>query len=641
MKGVRENERFPDEISPSTSNSNSLYHNAAGLPFPSVSASSNLFSYSNGYSIPDVGSSEVGLLDHSRYPMPESHMLDQTYVGSNLPDYYYSGMDENALIRGFENISMADVSSGIRQSHENPDVFRMSGYNVGQFGTSMTDNFGGFGFSSPVCRDTRNGTVKVESSYGLGQTMANQGRNPSYVVLDHQNSMLKYSLQETTPQRDEYHSDSFGGNPPPYFMQNHQNSLYNFPVQRTTHQGEDYNGNDRISVHHSLDPRTMYTYQVFCNSRADSQNLRMYRIAYNEAVGLNSQQTISMRNAVCNQKREKVRAFAHKRLNGTLRNGYQLRDDVLVSARDQEGSQYLQDVYEKGSLEDRQSIFDKVFHHIIELMMDTFANYLIQKMLCFSTDEQRIMIVNEATKEPGRLLRIAMNSHGTRVVQTMVECIKTREEILWVVHSLEPGFLDLMKDSNGNHVGQRCFEKLSSEDNKVFSLIALNHCIEIATHRFGCVVFQRCLSYSNAEVQQRLIKMICDNALMLARDPFGNYAVQYIMVEKLLKVPADLLNHFHGKYVNLSTQKFSSHVVEKCLLFVPESHQRIVYEWLTVPRLEQILQDPYANFVIQRALESIQGPLYKSLAAAIRPYQTRLRHNPYCRNIFNKGLLNK
>lgn len=148
-----------------------------------------------------------------------------------------------------------------------------------------------------------------------------------------------------------------------------------------------------------------------------------------------------------------------------------------------------------------------------------------------------------------------------------------------------------------------------------------------------------------------------------------NYAVQYIMVEKLLKVPADLLNHFHGKYVNLSTQKFSSHVVEKCLLFVPESHQRIVYEWLTVPRLEQILQDPYANFVIQRALESIQvylfwvleyiiscyvddilngvvlfvwqGPLYKSLAAAIRPYQTRLRHNPYCRNIFNKGLLNK
>ena len=54
-------------------------------------------------------------------------------------------------------------------------------------------------------------------------------------------------------------------------------------------------------------------------------------------------------------------------------------------------------------------------------------------------------------------------------MQTMVECIKTRAEISLVVRSLEPGFLDLMKDSNGNHVGQRCFEKLSSEDNKVSS----------------------------------------------------------------------------------------------------------------------------------------------------------------------------
>ena len=443
MKGVRENERFPDEISRSTSHSNSFYHNAAGLPYPSVSACSNLYSYTNGYCIPDVGSSNVGPLDHSRYPIPKSHMLDQTYAGSNLPDSYYSRMDENALVRGFKKMSMADVSSGIGQSHENPDVFRMNDCNVGEF--AIADNFGGFGFSSPVCRDTRNGTVKDERNYGLGQKMANQGCNPSFFVLDHQNSMLKYPLKGTTRQRDEYHGDSFGYNPPPFFMQNHQNSLFNFPVRRTTHQGEDYNGNDRIPVHDevdfmgfflrdSLNPCTMDPCKVFWNPGADSQNMFMYRTPYNEAVGLNSQQAISRRNAVCNPKRGKMRAVAHKRLNGAIRNGYQLsnrnalqrrslRDDVLVLARDQEGSQYLQDLYEIGSLEERQLIFDDVFDQIIELMMDTFANYLIQKVLCFCTEEQRIMIVKEATKERGLLLRIAMNSHGYFLILACVACV--------------------------------------------------------------------------------------------------------------------------------------------------------------------------------------------------------------------------
>ena len=58
---------------------------------------------------------------------------------------------------------------------------------------------------------------------------------------------------------------------------------------------------------------------------------------------------------------------------------------------------------------------------------------------------------------------------STRSVQKLLETLKTRQQISLVVSALELGFLDLIKDLNGNHVVQRCLQCLSNEDNKVHS----------------------------------------------------------------------------------------------------------------------------------------------------------------------------
>lgn len=65
-------------------------------------------------------------------------------------------------------------------------------------------------------------------------------------------------------------------------------------------------------------------------------------------------------------------------------------------------------------------------------------------------------------------------SVSTRVVQKLIETLKTSLEISLVISALEPGFLALVKDLNGNHVVQRCLQCLSIENNKVKSFIFLN-----------------------------------------------------------------------------------------------------------------------------------------------------------------------
>ena len=58
----------------------------------------------------------------------------------------------------------------------------------------------------------------------------------------------------------------------------------------------------------------------------------------------------------------------------------------------------------------------------------------------------------------------------TRVVQKLIETLKDRRQISLVLAALEPGFLDLIKDLNGNHVIKHCLQCLGNEDNKVNSL---------------------------------------------------------------------------------------------------------------------------------------------------------------------------
>ena len=65
------------------------------------------------------------------------------------------------------------------------------------------------------------------------------------------------------------------------------------------------------------------------------------------------------------------------------------------------------------------------------------------------------------------MVEIALNPHGTRALQKMIEFISTREQIQIVINALNDRVVELIQDLNGNHVIQKCLNRLSSEDAQV------------------------------------------------------------------------------------------------------------------------------------------------------------------------------
>ena len=58
--------------------------------------------------------------------------------------------------------------------------------------------------------------------------------------------------------------------------------------------------------------------------------------------------------------------------------------------------------------------------------IDPFGNYLCQKLLEYSNDDQRTVLINNAASQ---MVKIALNQHGTRALQKMIEFISTPEQV--------------------------------------------------------------------------------------------------------------------------------------------------------------------------------------------------------------------
>ncbi|XP_047970336.1 putative pumilio homolog 8, chloroplastic [Salvia hispanica] len=310
-------------------------------------------------------------------------------------------------------------------------------------------------------------------------------------------------------------------------------------------------------------------------------------------------------------------------------------------AKDQQGCRFLQRMFDDGNSLDVQIIFNEIIDHAVELMMNPFGNYLMQKLLEVCNEEQRMHILLRVTEEPGKLVRISLNTHGTRVVQKLIETLKTKQQIALVISALESGFLALIKDLNGNHVIQRCLQSFPAEDSKFIFVAAAKYCVDIATHQHGCCVLQRCISHSTGEHRENLVAEISENGLLLSEDAFGNYVVQFILELKIPSATSKLTSQFEGNYVHLSSQKFSSHVVEKCLLVCEEVRTNVIHELLSSSCFDRLLQDPHANYVIQTALRVSEGNLHNSLVDAIETHKSISRNSPYSKRIFSQKLLKR
>jgi hypothetical protein len=85
---------------------------------------------------------------------------------------------------------------------------------------------------------------------------------------------------------------------------------------------------------------------------------------------------------------------------------------IYLMAKDQHGCRFLQKKLTEGIPKDIEKIFLEIIDYIVELMTDSFGNYLVQKLLEVCDEAQQIQILRTITRKPGELVRISCDMHG-------------------------------------------------------------------------------------------------------------------------------------------------------------------------------------------------------------------------------------
>ena len=272
--------------------------------------------------------------------------------------------------------------------------------------------------------------------------------------------------------------------------------------------------------------------------------------------------------------------------------------NILPLAKDQAGCRFLQEKLEKDP-QATNLFFDAIFPHITTLVKDPFGNYLIQK-ICNNLNQDQIIKVLE--KISPTILDIGSNNHGTRVVQHLINFLKTKKSIDCFLKSIEPYVIPLLKELNGTHIIQQFLMK-HPDCAYVINKIIVDNCASLASHSHGCCVLQKFLNGKDVSLKESLINNLINNCLVLIIDQYGNYVIQSILLLNENKSSSAIAMKIYDHVAYYSKHRYSSNVVEKCFDFCGKPERKRLAEKLSPPDiLADLIMDEHGNYVIQKAL---------------------------------------
>ncbi|KYR02390.1 hypothetical protein DLAC_01229 [Tieghemostelium lacteum] len=299
----------------------------------------------------------------------------------------------------------------------------------------------------------------------------------------------------------------------------------------------------------------------------------------------------------------------------------------------QAGCRFLQKKLEENPDPDHVTlIFKEVFEHLIELMVDPYGQYLIPQLMKYCDNNQRRMIVDKIAP---KVETFACHVYGIHGIQKVLQFLSP-DQVESIIDSIRGKVISLSKDAKGNYLIQSFLKQFSPETNQFICNAIMDNVVEICTHKVGCTVVNRCIDHSNAVQLERLVDRITESSMLLVQDQYGNYVVQHLLSNNK-SYATKLIKSLLGHIAELSVQKYSSNVIEKCLQVANHDTYESIIKEITEADILNLLQDKFANFVIQTALDVADENQHAKLVKLIVPYIHQIK-TPYVIHIQKKIL---
>ena len=398
------------------------------------------------------------------------------------------------------------------------------------------------------------------------------------------------------------------------------NNIYNNQFPNLNQENLYFNNNKNIISYPNQNLQIYNNYNPYQNNLIDNMNINNYNN--------------NMFNNNYNQDNNNIYEKNNLNLEQILIDipPYELIDKCCVFAKFQSGCRFLQDYLTENANNSSliKAMFEKILEHIKELSKGQFSHYFVKKILPLLNEFQRMKLIK--TLSPV-IEDISTNQYGTKIIQDIIDLIKTEKEYNLMLNIITPYIKQLIIDLNGTQIIYKLITK--SKNRKIIEDCICKNIKEIALSKKGSNFLIKYFEFADEKDTLNIKKNILMNLKDIIMDQFGNYVIQHI----LLKTKSEILQNFVDEIkVNLilySNNKFASNAVEKC--FQNENIKNDVIKLFMVKDIfNSIILDKFGNYVAQRAIGAADDKDRKILIDLLKLIIPELKNKYFGEKLLSK-----
>ena len=315
-------------------------------------------------------------------------------------------------------------------------------------------------------------------------------------------------------------------------------------------------------------------------------------------------------------------------------------DKIIAMIKDQSGSKFIQKKIEEKSSEFLYKLYEQIKSNLIDIINDQYGNYVIQKYVEFCDKKIISLMLNQIQNS---LFEVSLNSYGTRALQKMIENLSPLfdDDINIILNFVKGNVFKMIRDINGNHVIQSIIEAIKNKDKLTPLYSEMNeHLIEISKIKKGCCVFPKVLNNIREDDLANFINNIIKNLDTLINDEYGNFIIQRIIKLNRENYNNQIFDLIKNKIVQLSTQKYSSNVIETCIFENINIREKVMEKLIEKNNVTNLICDQFGNYIIQKCLPLVKGKQFKSMIEQIKKAVKTLNQSNHGRKIYENLLKN-
>ena len=283
-----------------------------------------------------------------------------------------------------------------------------------------------------------------------------------------------------------------------------------------------------------------------------------------------------------------------------------IKNDLFYLIKTQNGNKLLQNYLPLTSTHLIHLIFLEISNNLILLLQDQNSSCFCLKLFNYLDVNDRFNYLNIVTNN---IIQLSTNKIATYAVQLIIEKLFSRNEKLMILRPIKMNLFKLALDIYGSHVIEKILMTYEIEYCIDIYNFIIENLIYLSNHVNGlCLVKQTLVLQNKKEYYQIIKKTLIERSYELIENPYGNYALQIVIDHWSHDDLIEIFQKFLGHCTELSLLKYSSNVIEKCLMkseiFLNYFIQETCIEKKSIGIL---IKNGFGNYVVQTALKSSKG----------------------------------